>query len=150
LRLLLYNIRYGTGTGPSFHLPVPGAGYLRSSRQVLERITDFIAGRDPDIVGLIEVDTGSIRSGMVNQAEFIASRLSHFSTYQCKYGEDSFNQYHFERGNTITGAEIFPCLRKRHKDEARIIFRHADLEDRNNRIGLHARRRAEWCDGATR
>jgi endonuclease/exonuclease/phosphatase family metal-dependent hydrolase len=30
---------------------------------------------------------------MVNQAEFIASRLSHFSTYQCKYGEDSFNQF---------------------------------------------------------
>src|SRR5512145_1495384 len=92
MRLLVYNIRYATGTGPAFHLPVPGAGYLRSSRQVLERITDFISSRDPDIVGLIEVDTGSIRSGMINQAEFIASHLSHFSTYQCKYGEDSLNQ----------------------------------------------------------
>jgi endonuclease/exonuclease/phosphatase family metal-dependent hydrolase len=39
------------------------------------------------------VDTGSIRSGMINQAEFIASHLSHFSTYQCKYGEDSLNQF---------------------------------------------------------
>jgi endonuclease/exonuclease/phosphatase family metal-dependent hydrolase len=93
MRLLVYNIRYATGTGPAFHLPVPGAGYLRSSRQVLEQITDFIAERDPDIVGLIEVDTGSIRSGMINQAEFIANRLSHFSTYQCKYGEDSLNQF---------------------------------------------------------
>ncbi|MGQ0429437.1 MAG: endonuclease/exonuclease/phosphatase family protein [Gammaproteobacteria bacterium] len=93
MRLLVYNIRYATGTGPSFHLPVPGAGYLRSSRRVLEQITDFIASRDPDIVGLIEVDTGSIRSGMINQAEFIASHLSHFSTYQCKYGEDSINQF---------------------------------------------------------
>jgi endonuclease/exonuclease/phosphatase family metal-dependent hydrolase len=93
MRLLVYNIRYATGTGPSFHLPVPGAGYLRSSRLVLERITDFIKGRDPDVVGLIEVDTGSIRSGMINQAEFIANHLSHFSTYQCKYGEGSLNQF---------------------------------------------------------
>src|SRR5688572_29711109 len=93
MRLLVYNIRYATGTGPAFHLPVPGAGYLRSSRQILERITDFIAERDPDIVGLIEVDTGSIRSGMINQAEFIANHLSHFSTYQCKYGEDSLNHF---------------------------------------------------------
>jgi len=93
VRLLIYNIRYATGTGPAFHLPVPGAGYLRSSRQVLERITDFIRERDPDVVGLIEVDTGSIRSGMVNQAEFIASHLAHYSTYQSKYGEDSLNQF---------------------------------------------------------
>ena len=44
MRLLLYNIRYATGTGPAFHLPLPGAGYLRSSRSELERIT-----RSPDL-----------------------------------------------------------------------------------------------------
>src|SRR5262245_8841474 len=92
MRLLVYNIRYATGTGPAFHLPVPGAGYLRSSRQVLGRITDFIKSEDPDIVGLIEVDTGSIRTGMLNQAEHIARSLGHYSTYQCKYGESSINQ----------------------------------------------------------
>ena len=62
VRLLIYNIRYATGTGAAFHLPVPGAGYLRSSRQVLSQITDFIKRQDPDVVGLIEVDTGSIRT----------------------------------------------------------------------------------------
>ena len=92
MRLVAYNIRYATGTGPSFHLPVPGAGYLRSSRQVLDRITQFLKGLDPDIIGLIEVDTGSIRTGMVNQARYIADRIGHYSTYQCKYGEDSINQ----------------------------------------------------------
>jgi endonuclease/exonuclease/phosphatase family metal-dependent hydrolase len=92
MRLLIYNIRYATGTGPAFHLPLPGAGYLRSSRHVLVRITDFIKAQNPDIVGLIEVDTGSIRTGMVNQAEFIARSLGHYSTYQCKYREGSFNQ----------------------------------------------------------
>jgi endonuclease/exonuclease/phosphatase family metal-dependent hydrolase len=91
MRLLLYNIRYATGTGASFHLPVPGAGYLRSNPRVLEGITRFIKSTDPDIVGLIEVDTGSIRTGLVNQAEVIAESLGHYSTYQCKYGEASLN-----------------------------------------------------------
>ena len=91
MRLLLYNIRYATGTGASFHLPVPGAGYLRSNPRVLDGITRFIKSIDPDIVGLIEVDTGSIRTGLVNQAEVIAASLGHYSTYQCKYGEASLN-----------------------------------------------------------
>jgi endonuclease/exonuclease/phosphatase family metal-dependent hydrolase len=89
MRLLVYNIRYATGTGPAFHLPLPGAGYLRSDRRVLEEITSFIQRADPDIVGLVEVDSGSIRTGMLNQAEFIASTLGHYSIYECKYGSES-------------------------------------------------------------
>ncbi len=92
MRFVLYNIRYATGTGPAFHLPVPGAGYLRSNPRVLERITQYLKSLDPDIVGLIEVDTGSIRTGMVNQAKHIADSLGHYSTYQCKYGTASINQ----------------------------------------------------------
>ena len=91
MRLLVYNIRYATGTGPAFHLPVPGAGYLRSSRRVLEDITQFIRLENPDLVGLVEVDTGSIRTGMVNQAEYIANSLGHYTAYECKYGSDSIN-----------------------------------------------------------
>ena len=93
VRLLVYNIRYATGTGPAFHLPVPGAGYLRSNRKVLSGITEFIRSESADVVGLIEVDTGSIRTGMVNQAEHIAGQLGHYSTFQCKYGADSINQF---------------------------------------------------------
>ena len=89
MRIVLYNIRYATGTGPAFHLPLPGAGYLRSNRQVLDEITSFIKTEDPDIVGLVEVDTGSIRTGMVNQAEFIAAELGHYSIFECKYGTES-------------------------------------------------------------
>lgn len=92
MRFVLYNIRYATGAGPSFHLPVPGAGYLRSNRRVLEQITLFLKSLDPDLVGLIEVDTGSIRTGLVNQAHQIAESLGHYSTYQCKYGASSLNQ----------------------------------------------------------
>jgi endonuclease/exonuclease/phosphatase family metal-dependent hydrolase len=92
MRFILYNIRYATGTGPSFHLPVPGAGYLRPNRRVLEGITHFLRTQDPDVVGLVEVDTGSIRSGLVNQAKSIADSLGHYSTHQCKYGMSSINQ----------------------------------------------------------
>ena len=60
---------------------------------MLAGITDFIRNEHPDVVGLIEVDTGSIRTGMVNQAEHIASHLGHYSTFQCKYGAGSINQF---------------------------------------------------------
>jgi endonuclease/exonuclease/phosphatase family metal-dependent hydrolase len=91
MRILVYNIRYATGTGPAFHLPLPGAGYLRPNRQALEDITAFIRREDPDIVGLVEVDTGSVRSGMINQAEYIGAAIGHYSTYECKYGSDSIS-----------------------------------------------------------
>ena len=92
MRLLLYNIRYAVGGGASMHMPVPGAGYVLGNQNVLPEITRFIKSIDPDIVGLIEVDTGSIRSRMVNQAEKIAADLSMNTSYETKYGENSINQ----------------------------------------------------------
>lgn len=92
MRLLLYNIRYAIGMGDSTAALLPGAKYLFSGPETLNRITDFIKTQDPDIVGLIEVDTGSVRSGGVNQAEMIAKTMGHYSSYECKYGEDSVNQ----------------------------------------------------------
>jgi endonuclease/exonuclease/phosphatase family metal-dependent hydrolase len=68
-------------------------GYLLGNRGNLQRITDFIKAQDPDIVGLVEVDTGSIRTRSVNQAEAIARSLGHYSVYQCKYGLTSVNNY---------------------------------------------------------
>ena len=99
MRLLLYNIRYGVGAGASMHMPLPGAGYLLGNQTVLPEITGFIKSADPDIVGLIEVDTGSIRSRKVNQAETIAVELGMNSSYETKYGAKSINQ-------------ILPILRK--------------------------------------
>jgi endonuclease/exonuclease/phosphatase family metal-dependent hydrolase len=92
MRLLLYNIRYAVGGGASMHMPLPGAGYVLGSRSVLPELTTFIKSVDPDIVGLIEVDTGSIRSRKVNQAEKIASDLSMNTSYETKYGSKSLNQ----------------------------------------------------------
>ena len=92
MRLLLYNIRYAVGGGASMHMPLPGAGYVLGNQSVLQEITRFIKDVDPDIVGLIEVDTGSIRSRMVNQAEKIATDLQMNTSYETKYGSKSINQ----------------------------------------------------------
>ena len=92
MRILIYNIRYAVGAGPTPKMPVPGAGYLFGNPGNLKKITNFIKSTDPDIVGLIEVDIGSMRSGRINQAEAIADALGHFSAYECKYGEESVNQ----------------------------------------------------------
>jgi endonuclease/exonuclease/phosphatase family metal-dependent hydrolase len=72
-------------------MPVPGAGYVLGNQNVLPEITRFIRSVDPDIVGLIEVDTGSIRSRMINQAESIAASLGMNTSYETKYGEKSIN-----------------------------------------------------------
>ena len=73
-------------------MPIPGAGYVLGNQAVLPEITRFIKSVDPDVVGLIEVDTGSIRSRNVNQAEKIAADLGMNTSYETKYGEKSFNQ----------------------------------------------------------
>jgi len=92
MRLLLYNIRYAVGGGASMHMPLPGAGYVLGNQSVLPEITQFIKSVDPDVVGLIEVDTGSIRSRKVNQAEKIAADLGMNTSYETKYGSKSLNK----------------------------------------------------------
>ena len=72
-------------------MPLPGAGYVLGNQSVLPDIVNFIKSVDPDIVGLIEVDTGSIRSRKVNQAEKIASDLGMSTSYETKYGANSVN-----------------------------------------------------------
>ncbi|HEC28420.1 MAG TPA: EEP domain-containing protein [Gammaproteobacteria bacterium] len=78
LRLLSYNIQTGTTTNHYRQF------FTQSWRQVLphsQRIENLasiaqMAG-DYDIVGLQEVDAGSLRTGFINQTEYIATR-AHF------------------------------------------------------------------------
>ncbi len=90
MRFLLYNIRYGTGGGPGFHFPLPFSGYLKKTGDNLKHIAAFIKSQTPDIIGLIEVDSGSYRSIAGNQAELIARELGHYCVYQSKYSDSSF------------------------------------------------------------
>jgi endonuclease/exonuclease/phosphatase family metal-dependent hydrolase len=93
MRFLLYNVRYCAGVGSRFHLPFPGSGYLKRTHTILNSVTSFVSALNPDIVGLVEVDGGSFRSGWRNQAEHIASALGHYHLYESKYGERSWVRF---------------------------------------------------------
>ena len=88
MRLLVYNIRYGTG---GKRRP-PWSGYFTKTGGTTRQITEFIKPLDPDVVGLLEVDEGSYRSDRQNQAETIASELGHYHVYESKYAASSFAQ----------------------------------------------------------
>ncbi len=92
MRFLLYNIRYAAGIGKQFHLPVPYSGYFKRTNGNLKNIVDFIKSVKPDIIGLIEVDSGSFRSQKNNQAEGIAWELQLDHIYKSKYPAKSVAQ----------------------------------------------------------
>lgn len=92
MRFLLYNIRYGAGIGRHFHLPVPYSGYFKRTNGNLRKIIDFIKLVNPDVIGLLEVDSGSYRSEKINQAEVIAKEMKHYHVYQSKYSNHSTAQ----------------------------------------------------------
>lgn len=93
MRFLLYNIRYCTGVGVRFHLPLPYAGYLKHTGVNLESIAAFIKSIKPDIAGLIEVDEGSFRTdNHLCQASTIASELGFSYVVESKYGTRSVAQ----------------------------------------------------------
>jgi endonuclease/exonuclease/phosphatase family metal-dependent hydrolase len=68
---------------------VPYSGYFKHTNGNLKKIVDFIKLVNPDITGLIEVDSGSFRSEKNNQAEAVAWELQHDHIYQSKYSASS-------------------------------------------------------------
>jgi endonuclease/exonuclease/phosphatase family metal-dependent hydrolase len=93
MRFLLYNVRYCTGIGRRFHFPFPCSGYFKRTHSVLEEVTAFVRSVKPDVVGLVEVDGGSFRSGCVNQAEYMAEALGHYHSFESKYGDKSWVRF---------------------------------------------------------
>ncbi len=89
MRFLFYNIRYGTGHGPGYHLPFPFSGFFKKTGNKLDQIVSFIRSVNPDIIGLVEVDAGSYRSQKTCQVAAIASELDHYHIVETKYGEKS-------------------------------------------------------------
>lgn len=90
MRLMLYNMRYGTGSGFKFHLPFPFGGFFRKTSKNLESLVDFFREQKADVLGLVEIDSGSYRSGHRNQANFIAWKLGHHPFCRSKYVQRSW------------------------------------------------------------
>lgn len=84
LRLLSYNIQTGiAATRPHHYLThswkhvLPHAQSLENLNKIARLVSDF------DIVALQEVDAGSLRSGFINQAEYLAVR-GRFPFWYCQ------------------------------------------------------------------
>ncbi len=115
MRILIYNIAYGTGApGALFDHLCTMHRYLRTPHSHLQRIVEFIHDSDPDLVGLLEVDTGSYRTNFVNQVELIAKHINHYHHSYVKYGKHFFSH-------------SIPILRK----QANAILTKTELPDRN-------------------
>jgi endonuclease/exonuclease/phosphatase family metal-dependent hydrolase len=70
--------------------------YVRCNKKIalnkkyLDNIAKFLKSKKPDIVCLVEADSGSIRSQGTNQAEYIKEKLGFKSLANyCKYGKHS-------------------------------------------------------------
>ena len=85
MRLMLYNMRYGTGAGFKFHLPCPFGGFFRKTSKSLESLIQFFRTKKADILGLVEIDAGSYRSGHRSQADIIARQLGKHPFCRSKY-----------------------------------------------------------------
>ena len=92
MRLLVYNIAYGTGTAGGIGTLLTAHRYIRTRKSYMDHIIDFIDESDADVVGLVEIDTGSFRTGFRDQTELVASRLKHYSHCGVKYGIDSIGR----------------------------------------------------------
>lgn len=82
---MLYNMRYGTGSGFKFHLPFPFGGFFRKTNKNLESLIRFFHEQKADILGLVEIDSGSYRSSHLSQADVIAQQLGKHPFCRSKY-----------------------------------------------------------------
>jgi len=115
MRVILYNIAYGTGAPKSMYGNLSTFHrYLRADLAHLDRIAKFIEKKDPDLVCLIEVDTGSYRTRNLNQVEYLAEHLKHYCHSSVKYGENGI-------------AKMMPILRK----QANAILTRRKVPERN-------------------
>lgn len=120
MRLLVYNIAYGTGAPPSLYKHLSTVHrYIRTPQSHLEQIIDFIEKVDPDVIGLIEVDIGSYRTHFVNQVELIANHLKRYHHSSVKY-----SQNHVGRMLPILRKQANAILTKKKMDGKNFYFFH--------------------------
>lgn len=87
---MVYNIAYGTGNpGAEYRRVFTSHRYLRSGRNNIERIAKFVKGHKVDLLGLVEADLGSFRTGGKSQVHFLAKTLDMVPASAVKYSVDS-------------------------------------------------------------
>ncbi len=99
-RIVVYNIAYGTGSPANSSANIFNIiRYIMPTRHNFNKISRFLNSTKADIIGLTEVDTGSFRMSMINQAEKISKYMNNYHHTTTKYGEN-------------IPSKIIPILRK--------------------------------------
>lgn len=87
---MVYNIAYGTGCpGAEFKRVFTSHRYIRSGRQQIDRIAEFARDYQVDLLGLVEADLGSFRTGGRCQVQYLAKKLDMKAASAVKYSIDS-------------------------------------------------------------
>ncbi len=90
MKILLYNIAYGTGCpGSEYRRLLTGHRYLFAPVRPMRQIGQFLEEEEPDAICLVETDLGSRRSRRSNQVVTLAERLGYHSFFQPKYAPES-------------------------------------------------------------
>ena len=88
LRLLSYNIHIGIATSRYRHYVTRSWGHILPHPQRLQNLRSIARLiRNFDVVGLQELDGGSLRSGFINQAEYLGEKAN----FPFRYGKVNRN-----------------------------------------------------------
>lgn len=152
MKIVFYNIRYGTGSDWDYHFPFPFSGFFRCSTTRIRRIAEYLDSLEADIVCLVEVDGGSYRHRKHCQARHLASLKGWEHTFSSKYGTNSIlnhlpilsshgnailckmpiitsKEHNFSRGVKKTFLEV-------ELEEFHVILAHLSLGKRSRKIQL--------------
>ena len=75
VRLICYNIEYCEGIAGKWYQYLEFWKTLHAPKQLKEEIVRALKIMNPDILALVEIDTGSLRSSGVDEVKFISSGL---------------------------------------------------------------------------
>ncbi len=100
MRVMIYNIAYGTGAPSSYtDAVIKSHRALKRSSNQFDLLKQFIVDSKPDVIGLIEIDRGSYRTAFSCQATAVAKALSYEVHSASKYKHKLFRH-------------VLPILRK--------------------------------------
>lgn len=139
LRLLSFNMQAGMETQSYRHYITRSWQHILPARDKirnLHRISDLL--KDYDLVGLQEADGGSLRSGFVNQVEYLAK----LGNFPCWYQQCTRDFGHFGRYGNGLLSRIAPVDMVEHKlpgapGRGAIFMRYGDEQHHLIVVNLH-------------
>lgn len=94
LRVLLLNFAYGMGVdGSKLSYVTRAPRFFFAGRSKCAELAEIVKRESPDVIGLVEVDGGSVRAGLKPQWQETAEAGGYFVSADCKYAPDSVWHY---------------------------------------------------------